>query len=74
MKKLKQKRKLAYSKDLHEIPDCTLLHANTNRKQPIKLFFKCDKNTCSYSSPLTNVPIDILIQSPVNKIKMRIKQ
>ena len=70
MKKLKQKRKLAYSKDLDEIPDCTLLHANTNRKQPIKLLFK----SCSYSSPLTNVPIDILIQSPVNKIKIRIKQ
>ena len=74
MKKLKQKRKLAYSKDLGEIPDCTLLHANTNRKRPIKLLFKCDKSTCSYSSTLTNIPIDTLIQSPVNKIKIRIEQ
>ncbi|XP_068683657.1 uncharacterized protein [Montipora foliosa] len=60
--KPKQKRKLAYSLDSHNIPECVLLHAVNNGKKPFKLMFKQDIISCD--NHWSNLPVDILIESP----------
>ena len=60
--KPKQKRKLAYSLDSHNIPECILLHAVNNGKKPFKLMFKQDIIFCD--NHWSNLPVDILIELP----------
>lgn len=57
----KQKRKLAYSLNIVNGPDCILLDIVNNKKQPAKLLFKHDKNSWCHSKPLSSLPVDILI-------------
>ncbi|XP_068730746.1 uncharacterized protein [Montipora capricornis] len=60
--KPKQKRKLAYSLDSHNIPECVLLHEVNNGKKPFKLMFKQDIISCD--NHWSNLPVDILIELP----------
>lgn len=57
----KQKRKLAYSMDVNNIPECILLHAVNNEKHPYKLMFKQTAFSCDDHRP--SLPLDILIES-----------
>ena len=57
----KQKRKLAYSMDVSNIPECILLHAVNNEKHPYKLMFKQTVFSCDDHRP--SLPVDILIES-----------
>lgn len=56
----KQKRKLAYSMDVDNIPECILLHAVNNKKHPYKLMFK--QTVCSSDDQRSSLPVDILIE------------
>ncbi|KAJ7384778.1 hypothetical protein OS493_020370 [Desmophyllum pertusum] len=58
----KQKRKLAYCMDTDKAPDCVLLDIINNKKQPVKILFKQDKNSWCYSNPRSSLPVDILIR------------
>ena len=57
----KQKRKLAYSMDVNNIPECILLHAVKNEKHPYKLMFKQTAFSCD--DHRQSLPGDILIES-----------
>ncbi|XP_022802037.1 uncharacterized protein LOC111339617 isoform X1 [Stylophora pistillata] len=57
MTKPKQKRKLAYS--VNTQPDCILLDVISNKKKPVKVLFKQDKNWLHINP--SSFPVDILL-------------
>ena len=57
----KQKRKLAYCVNKDKAPDCILLDVVVNRKKPVKVLFKQEKNNSWSGINPSSFPVDVLL-------------